>query len=61
MTGLLESVSHFFTKHEKTGKDDLVEGLRGLGIDADTQCNMVLAMLVGSTVELSQGARLVPG
>ncbi|KAI0695351.1 heme peroxidase [Cerioporus squamosus] len=52
--GLLETVSHFFSKAEKNGKTEFAARLHELGVDVDTQCNMVLAFLVGSTVELSQ-------
>ena len=51
----METVSNLFSKGDKTEKHAFTERLRGLGLDVDTQCNMVLALMVGSTVELSQG------
>lgn len=55
VAGLLESVSQFFTGNDKSGKQEFVARLRALGSDTEMQCNMVLALLVGSTVELTQG------
>ena len=54
----METVSSFFSRNGKTEKHAFTERLRGLGGDVETQCNMVLAMMVGATVELSQGASL---
>ncbi|RPD64148.1 heme peroxidase [Lentinus tigrinus ALCF2SS1-6] len=54
VSGLLETVSHFFSKTENNGKTEFAARLHELGVDTDTQCNMILAFLVGSTVELSQ-------
>ena len=52
----MDTVSHLFAKSDKTEKHAFAERLRGLGYDLETQCNMVLALMVGATVELSQGA-----
>ena len=46
---------NMFGKANKSERTSFTERLRGLGYDADTQTNVVLALLVGSTVELSQG------
>ena len=40
----------------KGESDSFVHRLRALGHDIDSQVNIVLALLVGVTVELSQGA-----
>lgn len=55
--GLLESVSHFFGVGGSP-REGIAGRLQGLGLDVDTQCNMLLALLVGATVELSQGSCL---
>ena len=47
-------MSQFFSKPDKDGHTEFAARLHELGVDAESQCNMVLAFLVGSTVELSQ-------
>ena len=47
-------MSQFFSKPDKDGHSEFAARLHELGVDAETQCYMVLAFLVGSTVELSQ-------
>ena len=49
---------NMFGKANRSERTSFTERLRGLGYDADTQTNVVLALLVGSTVELSQGTHI---
>ena len=49
---------NMFGKANKSERTSFTERLRGLGYDTDTQTNVVLALLVGSTVELSQGTHI---
>ena len=37
----METVSNLFSKGDKTEKHAFTERLRGLGLDVDTQCNML--------------------
>lgn len=50
--GLLDSLSQMFKP--RTDHDELVERFSRLGYDTNTLANSVLAVMVGSTVELSQ-------
>ncbi len=45
-----------FGKSVNSESDSFAQRLRALGHDIETQTNLVLALLVGTTVELSQGA-----
>ncbi|KAI8996529.1 linoleate diol synthase [Trametes punicea] len=48
------SIFQIFARQAKSSKSVFTERLQALGYDAETQCNSVLALLVGATVELSQ-------
>ncbi|KAI9064021.1 linoleate diol synthase [Trametes sanguinea] len=49
-----DSLTQMFSRQVKSNRSVFAERLQALGYDADTQCNSVLALLVGATVELSQ-------
>ncbi|CDO73323.1 hypothetical protein BN946_scf185008.g86 [Trametes cinnabarina] len=54
LAGLFETVTQLFTKQAKSSQSVFAERLHALGYDAETQCNLVFALVVGATVELSQ-------
>ncbi|KAH9940835.1 heme peroxidase [Epithele typhae] len=54
VAGIFDTVSQLFVKQDKTEKHAFAERLRGLGYDVDAQCNLVLALMIGATAELSQ-------
>lgn len=45
----------------KGESDSFAQRLRASGLDIETQTNVVLALLVGTTVELSQGVYPMSG
>ncbi|CCL98613.1 uncharacterized protein FIBRA_00615 [Fibroporia radiculosa] len=54
IVGFVESITEIFLGSKKTERAELLERLQSLGYDRDTQANSVLAVLIGSTVEMSQ-------
>ncbi|KAH8104009.1 linoleate diol synthase [Cristinia sonorae] len=52
ISGFINAVSNIFKK--PTDHDELVARFAGMGYDDDTLANSLLALLVGSTVEMSQ-------
>ncbi|KAI0369199.1 linoleate diol synthase [Pilatotrama ljubarskyi] len=54
LANLFGTVSQMFSRQAKSSRDTFAERMSTLGYDAETQANSVLALLVGSTVELSQ-------
>lgn len=53
--GIVETISEIFLGHKKNDRTEFMERLHALGYSSDTLCNSILAFLVGSTVEMSQG------
>ena len=51
-------LSKMFTRHKHEGKRDVINRLHELGHTSDHLENSILAILVGSTVELSLGSLL---
>ncbi|KAI0654091.1 linoleate diol synthase [Cubamyces menziesii] len=54
LANLFETVSHIFTRQTKSNRDEFADRVHALGLNTDAQCNLILALLVGATVELSQ-------
>ncbi|EMD39204.1 hypothetical protein CERSUDRAFT_112882 [Gelatoporia subvermispora B] len=54
ITGVFESIAQWFSGTQTSARHELAEHLWNFSHDSDTVCNMVLALLVGSTVEMSQ-------
>ncbi|PCH36246.1 linoleate diol synthase [Wolfiporia cocos MD-104 SS10] len=54
IVGFVETLTGLFTGRERSSHDVLSERLVQLGYPADTLANMLLAVLVGATVEMSQ-------
>ncbi|OCH96232.1 linoleate diol synthase [Obba rivulosa] len=52
--GMLESIAQWFSGTQSSTRYEFAERLSAFSRDADAVCNMVLALLVGSTVEMSQ-------
>ena len=52
ISGLIDTISNIFKG--KSDHDEIVQRINSLGFDSDTLANSILAILVGSTVELSQ-------
>lgn len=55
IVNVVNSVSKFLHGGNKSMQDELGERFAALGYDNDTLANSILAVLVGASVELSQG------
>ncbi|KZT27896.1 linoleate diol synthase [Neolentinus lepideus HHB14362 ss-1] len=54
LAGIWYSIAHIFSNHQKSARDEFIERFCALGYSVEKMANMILAVMVGSTVELSQ-------
>ncbi|TFK51792.1 linoleate diol synthase [Heliocybe sulcata] len=54
LAGIWDSITHMFSSHHKSVREEFMERFFGLGYSVDKMANMILAVMIGSTVELSQ-------